>query len=121
MDDPAKPYAIPGTVRVLTAEDIASLDGQWLDRIGSARGRWLAFEGTPFEGRSLPHISLDEPYNAYKVDVSAGLPPGWKIEFSRAAPWFGQPGGDPQFLLLAPKGVRPSVQALIDRHFLNPP
>lgn len=121
MDDPAKPYAIPGTVRIYTADDIASLNGQWLDRIGSARGRWLAFEGTPFEGRSLPHTSLDEPYNAYKVDVSAGLPPGWKIEFSRAAPWFGHPGGEPQFLLLAPKGVRPSVQALIDRHFLNPP
>lgn len=121
MDDPAKPYAIPGTVRVYTADDIKSLDGQWLDRIGSARGRWLAFEGTPFEGRSLPHTSLDEPYNAYKIDASAGLPPGWKIEFSRAAPWFGQPGGEPQLLLLAPKGVRPSVQALIDRHFLNPP
>lgn len=121
MDDPAKPYAIPGTVRIYTADDIASLNGQWLDRIGSTRGRWLAFEGTPFEGRSLPHTSLDEPYNAYKVDVSAGLPPGWKIEFSRAAPWFGHPGGEPQFLLLAPNGVRPSVQALIDRHFLNPP
>lgn len=121
MDDPAKPYAIPGTVRIYTADDIASLNGAWLDRIGSTRGRWLAFEGTPFEGRSLPHTSLDEPYNAYKVDVSAGLPPGWKIEFSRAAPWFGHPGGEPQFLLLAPNGVRPSVQALIDRHFLNPP
>lgn len=120
-DDPAKPYAIPGTARELTPAEVASLQGKWLDRIGSARGRWLAFEGTPFEGRSLPHTSLDEPYNAYKIDASVGLPPGWKIEFSRAAPWFGHPGGEPQLLLLAPKGVRPSVQALIDRHFLNPP
>lgn len=120
-DDPSKPYAIEGTARNLTPAEIASMHGKWLDRIGSTRGRWLAFEGTPYEGRSLPHTSLDEPYGAYKIDASVGLPPGWTIEFSRAAPWFGHPGGEPQLLILAPKGERPSVQALLDRHFLNKP
>ncbi|WP_104183990.1 glycohydrolase toxin TNT-related protein [Mycobacterium avium] len=121
VNDPAKPYAIPGTVRDLTPAEISALHGQWLDRIGRPGGRWLAFEGTPYEGRALPHTSLEEPYYAYKVDASAGLPPGWKIEFSLAAPWFGHPGGEPQLLIIAPQGQRVSVQALIDRYFLNPP
>lgn len=121
VNDPAKPYAIPGTVRDLTPAEISALHGQWLDRIGRPGGRWLAFEGTPYEGRALPHTSLEEPYHAYKVDASAGLPPGWKIEFSLAAPWFGHPGGQPQLLIIAPEGERVSVQALINRYFLNPP
>lgn len=121
VNDPAKPYAIPGTVRDLTPADIKSLDGRWLDRIGHPGGNWLAFEGTPYEGRALPHTSLDKDYYRFKVDASAGLPPGWKIEFSRAAPWFGHPGGEPQFLILAPEGERADVQTLIDRFFLNEP
>ncbi|CQD10290.1 ADP-ribosyltransferse [Mycobacterium europaeum] len=119
VDDPAKPYAVAGTVRDFTPADIASLDRQWLDRIGHPGGNWLAFEGTPYEGRSLPHTSLDKPYQAYQVDAPVGLPPGWKIEFSIAAPWFGHPGGEPQLLLLAPKGEEASVQQLIDTGFLK--
>lgn len=121
VNDPAKPYAIPGTVRDLTPADIKSLDGQWFDRIGHPGGNWLAFEGTPYEGRALPHTSLDKDYYRFKVDASVGLPPGWKIEFSRAAPWFGHPGGEPQFLILAPEGERADVQTLMDRFFLNEP
>ncbi|OBI15523.1 TNT domain-containing protein [Mycobacterium sp. E2497] len=119
VNDPAKPYAVAGTVRNFTPADIASLDRQWLDRIGHPAGNWLAFEGTPYEGRSLPHTSLDKPYQAYQVDASVGLPPGWKIEFSIAAPWFGHPGGDPQLLILAPEGEEASVQQLIDTGFLK--
>lgn len=121
VNDTAKPYAIPGTARDLTPADIKSLDGRWLDRIGHPGGNWLAFEGTPYEGRALPHTSLDKDYYRFKVDASAGLPPGWKIEFSRAAPWFGHPGGEPQFLILAPEGERADVQTLMDRFFLNEP
>lgn len=120
-DDPAKPYAIPGTVRELTPAEIKSLHGQWVDRIGHPEGKWLAFEGTPYEGRALPHTSLDKDYYRFKIDASVGLPPGWKIEFSLAAPWFGHPGGEPQLLIIAPEGDRASVRALIDRFFLNEP
>lgn len=119
VNDPAKPYAIPGTVRTLTPSEIASLHGKWLDRIGHPAGNWLAFEGTPYEGRSLPHTSLDKLYHAYKVDATVDLPAGWKIEFSKAAPWFGHPGGEPQFLILAPEGAEASVQELIDTGFLK--
>jgi Tuberculosis necrotizing toxin len=119
VDDPAKPYAIPGTVRELTQGDISALDGQRVDRVGYPGGNWLAFEGTPYEGRALPHVSLDKPYFSYTINAAAGLPPGWKIEFSRAAPWFGQPGGEPQLLIMAPRGERPSVGALLDRKFLT--
>ncbi|OBF09638.1 TNT domain-containing protein [Mycobacterium sp. 852002-10029_SCH5224772] len=119
VDDPAKPYAIPGTVRTLTPSEIASLHGKWLDRVGHPAGNWLAFEGAPYEGRALPHTSLDKLYHAYKVDATVGLPAGWKIEFSKAAPWFGHPGGEPQLLILAPEGAEASVQQLIDTGFLK--
>ncbi|ATA29672.1 ESAT-6 like protein EsxE [Mycobacterium lepraemurium] len=39
VNDPAKPYAIPGTVRDLTPARISALHGQWLDRIGRPDGR----------------------------------------------------------------------------------
>jgi hypothetical protein len=102
----------------LTEAEISGLNGQRLDRIGHPGGNWLAPEGASYEGRALPHTSLDKPYFTYTVNATAGLPPGWKIEFSRAAPWFGHPGGEPQFLILAPAGERPSVQALLIRKFL---
>lgn len=119
VNDPAKPYAIPGTVHDLTPEEIAALHGKWVDRIGHPGGNWLAFKGTPYEGRALPHTSLDKPYQTYQVDASATLPAGWRMEFSIAAPWFGHPGGEPQLLILAPKDVNPSVQQLIDTGFLR--
>ncbi|POY06506.1 NAD(+)--arginine ADP-ribosyltransferase [Mycobacterium kansasii] len=94
--DPAKPYAIPGSVHNMTkAEILAHLNGTLLDRIGYPGGGWLAPEGTPYEARAIPHDSLDKPYFVYEVQAEKGLPPGWTIEYSRAAPWFGQPGGGP--------------------------
>ncbi|ORB46683.1 hypothetical protein BST40_17790 [Mycobacterium persicum] len=121
-DDPAKPYAIPGTVRNMTeAEILADLDGAWVDRIGYPGGAWLAPVGTPYEARAIPHDSLDKPYFQYKVQAEKGLPPGWIIEYSLAAPWFGQPGGGPQYRIIAPPGERPNAKALIARGFLKEP
>ncbi|BBX99003.1 TNT domain-containing protein [Mycobacterium lacus] len=119
QDDPAKPYAIPGTAHSMTEAEIWSLDGRKLDRIGYPGGEWLAPAGTPYEGRSLPHTSLEKPYFAYTVNVNAGLPAGWKLEESLAAPWFGHPGGEPQYKIIAPRDDWPRVQDLIDRGFLT--
>ncbi|MCV7029364.1 TNT domain-containing protein [Mycobacterium sherrisii] len=117
--DPAKPYAIPGTVHDLTDAEIKAMDGKKLDRIGHPGGEWLAPEGAPYGGRSLPHTSLDKPYYVYTVHADVPLPPGWKIELSRAAPWFGHRGGEPQYLLIPPKDAEASVQELLDIGFLT--
>ncbi|WP_372514522.1 TNT domain-containing protein [Mycobacterium lacus] len=103
----------------MTEAEIWSLDGRKLDRIGYPGGEWLAPAGTPYEGRSLPHTSLEKPYFAYTVNVNAGLPAGWKLEESLAAPWFGHPGGEPQYKIIAPRDDWPRVQDLIDRGFLT--
>lgn len=90
------------------------LDGEWGDRIGYADGAWQASVGTPYEARAIPHDSLHNPYFEYKVQAEKGLPPGWLIEYSLAAPWFGQPGGGPQYRIMAPQASaptpRPSLQ-----------
>ncbi|WP_277243519.1 glycohydrolase toxin TNT-related protein [Mycolicibacterium obuense] len=118
--DPAKPYAIPGTVRVLGFDEMKSeLDGLVLDRLGHPGGGWLSPEGTTYEERALPPTSLEKDYFRYEVNTSVPLPDGWSIEASRVAPWFGQPGGGIQYRLLAPEGDRPSVQRLIDIGFLE--
>jgi hypothetical protein len=119
-DDPAKPYALPGTVHDLSPAEIKSrLDGQIWDRLGHPGGKWLAPEGTPYPERALPPGSLDREYHGYRVHAENPLPSGWSIEESRVAPWFGQPGGGPQFKLVAPTGITPRVQDLIDTGFLE--
>ncbi|PIB80365.1 TNT domain-containing protein [Mycobacterium celatum] len=95
------------------------LDGKTVDRIGHPGGAWFAPEGTPYEGRALPHESLDKALHKYVIHPENGLPPGWKLEESRAAPWFGQPGGEPQYRVIAPPGAKARVQDLIDRGFLD--
>ncbi|MFB1294289.1 TNT domain-containing protein [Mycobacterium sp. pW049] len=118
--DPAKPYAIPGTVRVLGFDELRSeLDGLVLDRLGHPGGGWLSPEGTSYEERALPPNSLEKDYYRYAVNTSVPLPDGWSIEASEVAPWFGQPGGGVQYRLLAPEGDRPSVQRLLDIGFLE--
>ncbi|WP_024447296.1 TNT domain-containing protein [Mycolicibacterium iranicum] len=118
--DPAKPYAIPGTVRVLGLDELKSeLDGLVLDRLGHPGGGWLSPDGTSYEERALPPSSLEKDYYRYLVNTSVPLPDGWSIEASEVAPWFGQPGGGVQYKLIAPEGDRPSVQRLIDIGFLE--
>ena len=119
-NDPAKPYAVFGTAHDMTqAEVMNSLDGRIIDRVGKNTGGWLAPEGTPFGARGLPGESLGDEYHAYRVHARMGLPPGWSIEESEVAPWFGQPGGGIQYRLIAPKGQRPSVEALERWGFLE--
>jgi hypothetical protein len=119
-NDPAKPYAIPGTVHDLSPAEIKSrLDGQVWDRLGHPGGAWLAPEGTPYGERSLAPESLEREYHGYLVHAENPLPAGWRIEESRAAPWFGQPGGGPQFRVISPPGVKPRVADLIGTDFLE--
>jgi Tuberculosis necrotizing toxin len=119
-NDPAKPYAVPGTVHNMTPTEIMNeLDGNYIDRIGHPRGRWLAPEGTPYEGRSLPRESLDLDYHVYKVHAEVGLPRGWVIEKSTAAPWFGHSGGGIQYRLVPPRNGKASVEELEGRGFLE--
>lgn len=105
---PDKPYAIPGTV----VPDVQLPAGTELGRWGYPGGTYLAPEGTPFAELSLPPDSAGKPYFRYAVDDPTALPPGWRIEQSQAAPWFHQPGGGPQYRVIAPDGVEPSVESL---------
>jgi hypothetical protein len=119
-DDPAKPYTIPGTVRDLSPAEIASrLDGQVWDRLGHPGGAWLAPEGTPYPERAVAPGSLDREYHGYRVHAENPLPSGWRIEESRVAPWFGQPGGGLQYRIIAPPGMKSRVQDLIGTGFLE--
>ncbi|SBS72063.1 hypothetical protein MHPYR_120167 [uncultured Mycobacterium sp.] len=113
--DPAKPYAVPGTV--VPHVDLAR--GTLLDRFGFAGGAWLSPDGTPFPFRGLPSDSALKPYFQYVVDDPTKLPPGWSIEQSKVAPWFHQPGGGVQYRIIAPEGERPSVQTLLDWGYLK--
>lgn len=112
---PSKPYAIPGTV----VPDVQLSAGTELGRFGYPGGTYLAPEGTPFAELSLPPDSAAKPYFRYVVDDPTALPPGWRIEQSQAAPWFHQPGGGPQFRVIAPEGVQGSTQTLVDWGFLK--
>jgi hypothetical protein len=112
---PDKPYAIPGTV----VPDAQLPAGTELGRWGYPGGAYLAPEGTPFAGLSLPTDSAGKPYYHYVVDDPSQLPPGWSIERSQAAPWFHQPGGETQYRIIAPDGVKPSAQTLVDWGFLR--
>lgn len=115
MTDPAKPYAVPGTV-----VDNAELSkGTVLGRFGYPGGEWLAPEGTPFAKLSLPPESALKPYYEYVVNDPAKLPPGYRLEQSQAAPWFHQPGMGPQYRIMAPPGADAAVDVLVDSGFLE--
>jgi len=105
-----------GSTQPSVVDDLAVVSG--FD-IGHPGGAWLAPEGTPYEGRALPHDSLDKEIHKYVIHAEKGLPPGWKIEESLAAPWFGHPGGGPQYRIIAPLGMKARTQDLIDRGFLE--
>ncbi|BCI51612.1 hypothetical protein NIIDNTM18_08900 [Mycolicibacterium litorale] len=112
---PTKPYAIPGTV----VDHVELPPGTELGRFGYPGGTYLAPDGTRFAELSLPPDSASKPYYHYVVDDPSKLPPGWRIEQSQAAPWFHQPGGGPQFRILAPDGDEASVDILVERGFLR--
>lgn len=113
--DPAKPYAVPGTV----VPNVQLARGTLMDRFGFPGGAWLSPDGTPFPFRGLPDDSALKPYFQYAVNDPTKLPPGWSIEQSQVAPWFHQPGGGLQYRIIAPEGERPSVQTLLDWGYLR--
>ncbi|WP_100460612.1 TNT domain-containing protein [Mycobacteroides abscessus] len=114
MTDPAKPYAVPGTV----VDNAQLAKGTVLGRFGYPGGEWLAPEGTPFAKLSLPPESALKPYYEYVVNDPTKLPPGYRLEQSLAAPWFHQPGMGPQYRIIAPPGADASVDVLTRYGFL---
>jgi Tuberculosis necrotizing toxin len=112
---PTKPYALPGTV----IPEVRLPEGTVVDRFGHPGGSWMSPEGVPFAERSLPPSSVEKSYYQYVVADPAKLPPGYTIERSLAAPWFGQPGGGVQYRILDPDGNNASIQDLIDAQYLR--
>lgn len=58
--------------------------------------------------------SVGGNYNRYMV-TSEPLPPGWRIVEGPVEPWFGQTpsSGARQYMILAPEGVKPTVDELV--------
>jgi hypothetical protein len=111
----SKPYAVPGTV----VPDAHLPQGTVIDRFGYPGGAYLSPDGVPFAERALPPESALKPYYQYVVNDPTALPPGWHIEESQAASWFHQPGGGPQYRIIAPPGEDPSVDALVESGYLK--
>ena len=86
--------------------------GDVLDRFGDEGGRYFSPDGTPFEARSLPPGSLQQPY--LRMRLSGELPPNWKIEVSEVAPAFGRDGGGLQIRILDGNGQAMRMSELQD-------
>ncbi|MGV1006097.1 MAG: TNT domain-containing protein [Candidatus Nanopelagicales bacterium] len=114
-DDPAKPYAIPGTV----VSDVQLPTGLMLGRWGYPGGSYLTPGGTYLAQASLPPSGLVAPYFQFMVANPSALPAGFSVEQSQAASWFGQPGGGIQYRVIGPNGRDAPVQALLDSGFLS--
>jgi len=89
-------------------------EGTVIDRFGSSFGQYLAPDGTAFADRALMPESVGGSYNRYRV-TSEPLPPGWRIVEGPVEPWFGQTpsSGARQYMILAPEGVKPTVDELV--------
>lgn len=95
-------------------------EGTILDRFGSAGGRYLAPDGTPFADRSLAPELVDANYNRYMV-TGESLPPGWQIVEGPVQPFYGQAPspGAMQYMITAPDGVQPTVRELVKLGILD--
>ena len=113
-NDPAKPYAIPGTV----VAGVQLPAGVALSRFGYPGGSYLSTGTSFFAQLALPPSSSVEPFFDFVVADPAKLPVGFQIEQSQVAPWFGQPGGGMQFRITGPDGRDAPVQALLTAGFL---
>ncbi|HLT68095.1 MAG TPA: TNT domain-containing protein, partial [Microbacterium sp.] len=96
---PPNAGAVPGSI--VTFESVDAFRAVYgdvrLDRIGNERGRYFSIEGTPFRERALPPGTLRDTYATMGL---TSLPPNARIEVSRIAPAFGQPGGGLQIRIL---------------------
>nr|WP_240897256.1 TNT domain-containing protein [Kineococcus vitellinus] len=85
--------------------------GDAFDRIGGEGGGFLGVPpGTPYAQRSLAPYSLGADAHAYTF--TGKLPEDVRIEVSRIAPAFGQPGGGVQARFVDPHGEEYSVEWL---------
>ncbi|CAM3543491.1 Putative deoxyribonuclease RhsC [Vibrio aerogenes CECT 7868] len=100
-------------------EHITLQPGHMLDRFGGwyedgvfrDLGSYFADMGVPFKNRALPPETLSSPYRTYKV-----VKP-FEVEAGPIAPWFGDPGGARQYLVLKSEG---GVEGLIKSGKIEP-
>lgn len=114
MSFPGNDGAVVGS-RVLfnDLEKFIAHYGQYLDRIGEDRGKYLGVMADDrragWEQRGMHVNSLKDPYSTFTL---RDLPAGWKIEVSEIAPGCGQPGGALQVRIINDKGVAVPVNEL---------
>jgi RHS repeat-associated protein len=97
----------------LIRERITLPVGKELDRFGGwyedgvfrDRGSFFGDVGAPFENRALPPKSLNSPYKKYRVAKS------FEVDSGPIAPWFGEPGGAVQYLILESRGVEGLIKS----------
>nr|WP_068430812.1 TNT domain-containing protein [Magnetospirillum sp. XM-1]CUW38193.1 conserved exported protein of unknown function\ len=65
--------------------------GMVIDRFGCDKGKQFNPQGTAYASRALPYVCSAAPYSSYRVVKPLVA---WS---GRAAPWFDQKGGAPQF------------------------
>jgi hypothetical protein len=111
------PYYVDGTQKTVQLKA-----GKVLQRFGAPFGGFLTDEGTPFDQLALPPLSQTAPFAKYVVKDPAALPPGYRIEQSEVAPYFGQPGRGTQYRVIFTtaegKDVDGSILALLNSGYL---
>lgn len=84
------------------------------DRYGEPTGEFLAWEGTPYENRSLASYGETANYYRYKVTKP------FKVIEGDITPWFDQPGGGIQLHGIDKLGSKIKVEQLIkDRYLIH--
>lgn len=120
--DPVKRYAIAGSVHDLTREQAcAELDGMIVDdRIGPTSAQvWFTPMSTPRRRRCVPKEFFGPDHQTFTVHPEA-LPPAWRIERSRIAPWLGMPGGGTRYTVIPADDATASFATLVDQGVLRP-
>ncbi|WP_164479116.1 TNT domain-containing protein [Nakamurella sp. s14-144] len=88
------------------------------DRLGEDTGRFFYPKGEQLRMRSLPPDAASRPYRTYE-STDAPLPEGYSLAQSVIAPWFAQPGGGTQFMVIGPEGYEAQILDLIDAGYLR--
>lgn len=86
-----------------------------VDRFDWPDGAHLGADRLPFAGRARLRGSALDPYFRYALNDHTTLALGYRVEQSRAAPWFHQPGTEIQYRFIAP-----DEEALIEPGYLTP-
>lgn len=98
--------------RTVTLQPGTKMDryGGWNDEKGDFRdpGDFLAKPGTAFDQRALPSVKRGGLFSEYEV-----IKPIPDVQFRKAAPWFGEPGGGRRYKL--PLKVEEAIKEKIIR------